>query len=308
MAEGKEGDEADGGAAQAGPPDASAPRAGHEALPAVESPPLALADPEPEPELQRKLEPKPEPEVAAAAEAIIAERIAESATEESAASSLRAMLTTALRRLHSLPLPSWPRPRLPALPRSQLKPRHRRQAMLATTVLLAAACGAVVGSLIGGNTGTPPSDHDTQAAISRLAGQVATLKADLAAVKVAKTTGAKTGDGKTDGTAGPASTAPLDITGSIPPASAPAPIPPPRPTERIAATVSRPPVVHGWTLRLARNGVVLVEGRGDIYRVVPGAPLPGLGPVREIKRQNGRWVVVTPKGLIVSLRDRRYFE
>ena len=34
----------------------------------------------------------------------------------------------------------------------------------------------------------------------------------------------------------------------------------------------------------------------------------GLGPVEQIKRQDGRWVVVTPKGLIVSMRDRRYFE
>jgi hypothetical protein len=51
-----------------------------------------------------------------------------------------------------------------------------------------------------------------------------------------------------------------------------------------------------------------VQNRGDIYQVVPGAPLPGLGPVEQIKRQDGRWVVVTPKGLIVSARDRSYFE
>jgi len=51
-----------------------------------------------------------------------------------------------------------------------------------------------------------------------------------------------------------------------------------------------------------------VQGHGDIYQVVPGAPLPGLGPVERVKRQDGRWVVVTPKGIIVSMRDRRYFE
>jgi hypothetical protein len=32
--------------------------------------------------------------------------------------------------------------------------------------------------------------------------------------------------------------------------------------------------------------------------------LPGLGSVEEIKRQNGRWVVMTPKGIIASMRDR----
>ena len=50
------------------------------------------------------------------------------------------------------------------------------------------------------------------------------------------------------------------------------------------------------------------QGYGDIYEVALGAPLPGLGPVREIKRDAGRWVVVTPRGLIVSPRDRRSFE
>jgi hypothetical protein len=41
---------------------------------------------------------------------------------------------------------------------------------------------------------------------------------------------------------------------------------------------------------------------------VPGAPLPGLGPVESIKLQDGRCVVKTPKGIIVSMRDRHYFE
>jgi hypothetical protein len=36
--------------------------------------------------------------------------------------------------------------------------------------------------------------------------------------------------------------------------------------------------------------------------------LPGLGPVEQIKRQDGRWMVMTPKGMIVSQRDRRYFD
>jgi len=51
-----------------------------------------------------------------------------------------------------------------------------------------------------------------------------------------------------------------------------------------------------------------VQGHGDIYRVSIGAPLPGLGRVEQVKRQDGRWMVLTPKGIIVSLRDRRYFE
>jgi hypothetical protein len=68
-------------------------------------------------------------------------------------------------------------------------------------------------------------------------------------------------------------------------------------------------IVSDWSIRETRDGYVYVQGHGgDIYQVVPGAPLPGLGPVAQIKRQDGRWMVVTPKGIIVSMRDRRYFE
>ena len=56
-----------------------------------------------------------------------------------------------------------------------------------------------------------------------------------------------------------------------------------------------------------RDGYVYVQGHGEVYQVAIGAPLPGLGAVEQVKRQDGRWLVVTPKGLIVSLRDRRLF-
>jgi hypothetical protein len=61
--------------------------------------------------------------------------------------------------------------------------------------------------------------------------------------------------------------------------------------------------LRDWWISHARNGAVYVQGHGEIYRVVPGTPLPGLGSVEEIKRQNGRWVVMTPKGIIASMRD-----
>jgi hypothetical protein len=106
-----------------------------------------------------------------------------------------------------------------------------------------------------------------------------------------------------------------EITGSISvPQTVPAaatPLPVPRPAPRIAMAETQParaPVVPDWTIRDSRGGYVYVEGHGDIYQVVPGAPLPGLGPVQSIKKLEGRWVVTTPKGIIVSMRDRRYFE
>ena len=65
----------------------------------------------------------------------------------------------------------------------------------------------------------------------------------------------------------------------------------------------RPAVVNGWTLReIFRGGAVVENERMGIFEVVPGANLPGLGRVETIRRQDGRWVVVTPKGFIVSQR------
>jgi hypothetical protein len=37
-----------------------------------------------------------------------------------------------------------------------------------------------------------------------------------------------------------------------------------------------------------------------MYEVYPGDPVPGLGKVDAIRKQDGRWVVVTSKGLIVA--------
>lgn len=69
-------------------------------------------------------------------------------------------------------------------------------------------------------------------------------------------------------------------------------------------------MVHDWSIRYVRDGYVYVgQDHGDTFRVQLGAPLPGLGPEREVKRRDGGWYyMVTPCGLIVALRDRTYFE
>ncbi|MBR0893372.1 hypothetical protein JQ616_00305 [Bradyrhizobium tropiciagri] len=85
-----------------------------------------------------------------------------------------------------------------------------------------------------------------------------------------------------------------EVTGSIPPATAAAAPAAPKPE------IGRLPVVDGWALRDVGNGGALIEGRGGIYEVYAGDPVPGLGRVDAIRKQDGRWVVVTSKGLIVS--------
>jgi hypothetical protein len=210
----------------------------------------------------------------------------------------------------SAPAPRW---------RFSLNAAGNRNALLAASVAIAAAFGAVVGALATGGFAAPEPRTNIagieqtkamQQTIARLGREVTTLKATVeAANKNAHTQIAKIGDKITERFDRAAA---ADITGSISAPQTATPLPSPRPASRAAATdippSARPPVVQGWTIRNARDGFVYVEGHGEVYQVVLGAPLPGLGAVESIKRQNGRWMVVTPKGIIVSMRDRRHFE
>jgi hypothetical protein len=96
------------------------------------------------------------------------------------------------------------------------------------------------------------------------------------------------------------STKEKEATGSIPQqaatvAAAPAPVPAAPKTE-----AARLPTVEGWILRDVARGGALIENRRGMYEVYAGDPVPGLGRVDAIRKQDGRWVVVTSKGLIVA--------
>jgi hypothetical protein len=100
-------------------------------------------------------------------------------------------------------------------------------------------------------------------------------------------------------TAPPAAVA-TNVTGSIPTTAAPtaaaAPVPLPAPKPAMA----RLPAVEGWVLRDIANGGAVIEGRSGLYEVYTGDPVPGLGRVDAIRKQDGRWVVVTSRGLVVA--------
>jgi hypothetical protein len=71
----------------------------------------------------------------------------------------------------------------------------------------------------------------------------------------------------------------------------------------IRPIVSRDDGVTGWTLREVYGGVALIESRNRrLFEVVPGGFIPGIGRVSSIERRNGRWIVLTDKGVIASLR------
>jgi hypothetical protein len=218
--------------------------------------------------------------------------------------------------------------------------RRRRMALLAASVTVAAVLGAVVGAV----TATSLSgSHDQvsslqerkvmQQTVARLGDELSTLKTSLDAAsksahaqtaqlaKLSQTMNEKLAAATTKANAALAQ-ASAEVTGSISapqtvaaptPAIAEAtPLPQPRP-QQIAAVESQPPrplVVPGWSVRGAARGAVLVESHGEIFEVVPGASLPGLGRVESIRRIDGRWIVQTPKGLIVSAvaHRARYFD
>jgi hypothetical protein len=86
--------------------------------------------------------------------------------------------------------------------------------------------------------------------------------------------------------------APKEVTGSISAPAAPAAAP--------KVEVARLPTVEGWLLRDVADGGAVIEGRRGIFEVYAGDAIPGLGRVDAIRRQDGRWVVVTSRGLIVA--------
>lgn len=201
----------------------------------------------------------------------------------------------------------------PRRPRLILRPRHKRYAVLAASIAIAAALGAVVGTAASGGFSKPPAidvaaveeNKAMQQSVARLTKEITTLKTSLEAAN-------KSASGQIAKISERLNRESANITASIPtpqqatPASAP--LPSPRPEAASVDSAPRMAILTDWSIRETRDGYVYVQGHGDIYQVVRGAPLPGLGPVEQIKRQDGRWLVVTPKGIIVSMRDRRYFE
>jgi hypothetical protein len=81
-----------------------------------------------------------------------------------------------------------------------------------------------------------------------------------------------------------------DVTGTVSPPAATAP----------KAEVGKLPSVEGWVLREVAHGGAMIESRQGMFEVYAGDFLPGLGRIDAVRRQDGRWVVVTSKGLIVA--------
>jgi hypothetical protein len=99
-----------------------------------------------------------------------------------------------------------------------------------------------------------------------------------------------------------------EVTGSVTPlAAAPAPaaqavaaVPAAAPATPPKPEVARLPTVDGWSLADVGYGGALIRNRRGTWEVYAGDHIPGLGRIDAIRKQDGRWVVVTEKGLIVA--------
>jgi hypothetical protein len=212
----------------------------------------------------------------------------------------------------------------------------RKLAAVAAAVILAAIAGALGGALAtaslshrseAGTTAASAQFKSLDDQMAQIRGDLTTLKADLEhasklsnaqlgkaadrleklekaqaepAAKIAKLT--ETVEKLRTAQAQPAAPAPApsvaattlasaskDVTGSITPK-----------TEAAKPQPGRLPTVEGWVLRDVYDGGAVVVGRTGTYEVFAGDPIPGLGRVDAIRRQDGRWVVVTSRGLIVA--------
>jgi hypothetical protein len=201
-------------------------------------------------------------------------------------------------------------------------PRREGLKLLVASIAIAAAVGAIAGGLVGFGIAhwSAPAGDSTAAAdeLQSLHGAVAQLRTEVAGLKngadaaarstsqqltklseriehaqaeVAKPT--KTSDSLEHR---PESVAVKETTGSVTPQVA---------TTTPALPTQVPPtgVVPGWVLRDVYHGAAILQGRfGAMVEVEPGDVLPGIGRVESIRRLDGRWVVMTSRGMITSMR------
>ena len=221
--------------------------------------------------------------------------------------------------------------------KAEAQPRQKIGALrMAAVVVLAATAGALGGVLATSSdlthfasAGFTPDDGLSarlpalEASVARIEADIPTLKAnaestsEISLAKLSETSGrldrlekaqaepaaklAKLSDALQKLQSAPVAPAPVaataETTGSIsPPAAAPVPAP----AAASATEVGKLPQVEGWRLRGVGRGIALIQGRRGLFQVHTGTIIPGVGRVDAIRRQDGRWVVVTAKGLIVG--------
>lgn len=221
---------------------------------------------------------------------------------------------------------------------SSARSGKRRFAAAAAVVALAMVAGAVGGALatVGltrhavGERGTEAGKKALEASVARIDADVLALKAGLEhtskiglnqfnktserldkiekaqsepAARLAKLSEAVERLRAQPAAAPAAPAAPKEVTGSVtaPAGATPLPLASASAVASPKPEVGRLPTVEGWVLRdVIGRGGALIESRHGLYEVYAGDPVPGLGRIDAIRKQDGHWVVVTSRGLIVA--------
>lgn len=83
------------------------------------------------------------------------------------------------------------------------------------------------------------------------------------------------------------------------------------PTVEVTGSVAPPDkakaprrVVKGWSVRQGYEGIAILQGPPGVVEVLLGQEVPGLGRIEEMKIENGRWVVLSSAGAIVSAQKQ----
>ena len=195
------------------------------------------------------------------------------------------------------------------------EPRSNRFAMLAASVAFAGALGAMAGALGTSVFARPqPAAAETPMAaidLTAVRDSIASLRTELGAIKTSVDSSNRNASAQfakfnerldriDRAQAAPAAQlkqAPSGtVTGSV------------QPQQAAATPAAEPPrqrVIDGWTVRHVSRGVAVIQGRRiGAIEVETGDIVPGVGHIESIRRQDGRWVVLTSNGLITSPTPR----
>jgi hypothetical protein len=211
-----------------------------------------------------------------------------------------------------------------AAPDTGEPPRMSRFTLLAASLVLCAAFGAMIGTLIAAGITRPvpvaavaePSPGATAQDFNALKEQLVQARVDLANLKASIDAGHRTANTQFSkigervdrierAQAEPVAKINRAIEAferraqqSLPQSETTGAIAAPPAAGAAKEAPAKPAIIDGWILRGVYNGVAYVESRMGLMEVEQGDVIPGIGRVEAVRKQDGRWVVVTSKGLI----------
>lgn len=197
----------------------------------------------------------------------------------------------------------------PYLSQSEANRAHRRViAGRLAVVVVAAVIGGVAGAMLVAGPSRGSGEPDAGEAVEALRSSIGQLASEVRSLKVGLGQDSQTtiaGLAAIEQRIAGAETAQADLSARIAGLSetrAPLPPAPPSVSNEVTGSIAPAPlpVAEDWILWRVRNGRALVQGAPGYFEVETGSDLPGLGIIQRIVKEDGRWMVYTPRAVIVS--------